>query len=65
MMHGTYGIQRRRVVANRGREPRAADFVVTPEGRHVFLEVNPSGEWFWLDPATGCAKQDRCGMVEA
>ena len=27
----------------------AADFVVTPEGRHVFLEVNPVGEFFWLD----------------
>lgn len=26
----------------------AADFIVTPEGRHVFLEVNPAGEWFWL-----------------
>ncbi len=28
----------------------AADFVVTPDGRCVFLEVNPAGEWFWLDP---------------
>lgn len=27
----------------------AADFVVTPDGRHVFLEVNAGGEWFWLD----------------
>lgn len=27
----------------------AADFIVTPEGRHVFLEVNPSGEFFWLE----------------
>jgi glutathione synthase/RimK-type ligase-like ATP-grasp enzyme len=26
----------------------AFDFVVTPEGRHVFLEVNPSGEFMWL-----------------
>jgi D-alanine-D-alanine ligase-like ATP-grasp enzyme len=24
----------------------AADFIVTPEGRHVFLEVNPAGEFF-------------------
>jgi len=30
----------------------AADFVVTPEGRHVFLEVNAGGEWFWLDEHT-------------
>jgi MvdD family ATP-grasp ribosomal peptide maturase len=27
----------------------AADFIVTPEGRHVFLEVNPVGEFFWLE----------------
>jgi glutathione synthase/RimK-type ligase-like ATP-grasp enzyme len=27
----------------------AADFILTPEGRHVFLELNPAGEFFWLD----------------
>lgn len=26
----------------------AFDFIVTPDGRHVFLEVNPSGEFMWL-----------------
>jgi glutathione synthase/RimK-type ligase-like ATP-grasp enzyme len=26
----------------------AFDFIVTPEGRHVFLEVNPAGEYMWL-----------------
>jgi glutathione synthase/RimK-type ligase-like ATP-grasp enzyme len=26
----------------------AFDFIVTPEGRHVFLEVNPAGEFMWL-----------------
>jgi glutathione synthase/RimK-type ligase-like ATP-grasp enzyme len=26
----------------------ALDFIVTPEGRHVFLEVNPVGEFMWL-----------------
>lgn len=31
----------------------AADFIVTPEGRHVFLEVNPSGEFFWLEQRPG------------
>lgn len=25
------------------------DFVLTPEGDYVFLEVNPSGQWLWLD----------------
>ncbi|MBT9588292.1 MvdD family ATP-grasp ribosomal peptide maturase [bacterium] len=28
----------------------AADFIVTPEGQHIFLEVNAGGEWFWLQP---------------
>ncbi|HEX8633160.1 MAG TPA: hypothetical protein VF703_03305 [Pyrinomonadaceae bacterium] len=31
----------------------AADFIVTPEGRHVFLEVNPAGEFFWLEHHPG------------
>jgi MvdD family ATP-grasp ribosomal peptide maturase len=31
----------------------AADFIVTPEGRHVFLEVNPAGEFFWLEHRPG------------
>lgn len=31
----------------------AADFIVTPDGRHVFLELNPAGEWFWLQDAPG------------
>ncbi len=26
----------------------AADFIVTPDGRCVFLEINAGGEWFWL-----------------
>jgi hypothetical protein len=31
----------------------AFDFIVTPEGDHVFLEINPSGQWGWLEEATG------------
>lgn len=27
----------------------AIDVIVTPDGRHVFLECNPAGEFFWLD----------------
>lgn len=26
----------------------AFDFIVTPEGKHLFLEVNPAGEFMWL-----------------
>ena len=25
------------------------DFIVTPEGRHVFLEVNPMGQFLWIE----------------
>ena len=31
----------------------AADFIVTRDGRHVFLEVNPAGEFFWLERYSG------------
>lgn len=31
----------------------AADFILTPDGRHVFLELNPAGEFFWLEHGPG------------
>jgi glutathione synthase/RimK-type ligase-like ATP-grasp enzyme len=31
----------------------AYDFIVTPSGDHVFLEVNPVGQWLWLEDAVG------------
>lgn len=31
----------------------AVDLIVTPEGRHVFLEVNPGGEWGMLEHELG------------
>ena len=31
----------------------AFDFIVTPEGRHVFLEVNPAGQYLWVEAKTG------------
>ena len=27
----------------------AIDFILTPDGRYVFLEINPVGEFFWLE----------------
>jgi glutathione synthase/RimK-type ligase-like ATP-grasp enzyme len=27
----------------------AIDFIRTPEGKYVFLEINPNGQWLWLD----------------
>jgi hypothetical protein len=32
----------------------AYDFIVTPEGEEVFLEVNPAGQWLWIEEKTGC-----------
>jgi glutathione synthase/RimK-type ligase-like ATP-grasp enzyme len=29
------------------------DLVKTPDGEYVFLEVNPSGQWLWLDDQLG------------
>jgi MvdC family ATP-grasp ribosomal peptide maturase len=42
-----------RLVAELGLVYGAADFIVTPEGRHVFLEVNPGGEWGMLERDLG------------
>jgi hypothetical protein len=25
------------------------DMIVTPEGEYVFLELNPNGQWLWLE----------------
>ena len=30
----------------------AFDFIVTPEGHHVFLEVNPAGQYLWVEAVT-------------
>jgi hypothetical protein len=27
--------------------------VLTPDGEHVFLEINPNGEWAWIEDETG------------
>ena len=29
------------------------DFIVAPDGRWVFLEINPNGQWAWMEDATG------------
>lgn len=31
----------------------AIDIILTPDNRHVFLEVNPVGEFFWLEGCPG------------
>ncbi|GAB2746246.1 ATP-grasp ribosomal peptide maturase [Kitasatospora kifunensis] len=43
----------RRMMEQLGLRYGAADFVVTPTGEWVFLEVNPCGQWDWIQGATG------------
>jgi ATP-grasp ribosomal peptide maturase len=31
----------------------AADFVVTADDQHYFIDLNPSGQWGWIQEATG------------
>ncbi|MBA3450536.1 MAG: hypothetical protein H0T18_04920 [Chloroflexia bacterium] len=31
----------------------AIDLLLTPDGEYVFLEINPNGQWLWLEWATG------------
>ena len=38
-----------RLMDRLGLDYGAADLVLTPEGRCVFLEVNPAGEYLWAD----------------
>jgi len=44
----------RRLMEQLGLVYGALDLIVTPDGEHVFLEVNPGGEYFWLE--------DHCGF---
>jgi len=36
----------------------AIDVILTPDDRHVFLELNPCGEFFWLERAPGLPISD-------
>lgn len=36
----------------------AIDFVRTPDDRYVFLEINPNGQWLWLDDMLGLGITD-------
>jgi len=31
----------------------AIDMILTPEGEYVFLEINPNGQWGWIQSLTG------------
>ena len=31
----------------------AIDMILTPDGHYVFLEINPNGQWAWIEETTG------------
>ena len=31
----------------------AIDMILTPQGEYVFLEINPNGQWAWIEQRTG------------
>ena len=41
------------IVARLGLSYGAMDLVLTPDGRYVFLEVNPMGQYLWIERITG------------
>lgn len=41
----------RRMLSSLGLQYGAFDFIQKPDGEDVFLEVNPTGEWAWLENA--------------
>ncbi|MBR8833203.1 MAG: MvdD family ATP-grasp ribosomal peptide maturase [Stigonema ocellatum SAG 48.90 = DSM 106950] len=41
------------LMANFGLNYGAIDIILTPDNRYVFLEVNPGGEFFWLERCPG------------
>jgi glutathione synthase/RimK-type ligase-like ATP-grasp enzyme len=40
----------------------AIDLIVKPDGTYVFLEINPNGQWIWMDTLTGLPMIDT--MIE-
>jgi glutathione synthase/RimK-type ligase-like ATP-grasp enzyme len=43
----------RRMLKQLGLRYGCFDFLLTPDGRYVFLEVNPSGQWGWIEHEIG------------
>ena len=42
-----------RLLNSLGLEYGALDFIVTPEGKWFFLEINCMGQWLWIEQLTG------------
>lgn len=41
-----------------GLEFGAIDLVLTPDDRYIFLEINPNGQWAWIEALTGLPISD-------
>ncbi len=41
----------------------AIDIILTPDNRHVFLEINPVGEFFWLERNPGLKISDAIAQI--
>lgn len=42
-----------RLVENLGLYFGCIDMIVTPSGDYIFLEINPNGQWLWIEQITG------------
>jgi glutathione synthase/RimK-type ligase-like ATP-grasp enzyme len=43
----------RLIVHSYGLRFGAIDLIVTPDKDYVFLELNPNGQWAWIEQRTG------------
>jgi glutathione synthase/RimK-type ligase-like ATP-grasp enzyme len=48
----------RRMMLTLGLNFGAVDMIVTPDNKYVFLEVNPSGQWGWIEARAGLPISD-------
>ncbi|MGW2216032.1 MvdC/MvdD family ATP grasp protein [Nonomuraea sp. NPDC001684] len=46
------------LVAALGLSFGAIDLILTPDGEYVFLEINPNGQWAWIEDLTGLPISD-------
>lgn len=46
------------IVREFGLRYSSIDLINAPDGKYIFLELNPSGQWAWLEQITGCPIRD-------
>jgi glutathione synthase/RimK-type ligase-like ATP-grasp enzyme len=55
-----------RLVRRMGLSYGAIDMILTPDGRYVFLEINPNGQYYWIEQMTGLPISDAvCDLLIA